>query len=230
MFIVVHQVHELWFKVLLHEFGNLQRWLSAGDGERASHTLRRSRTVLKAVVAQMEVMDTLTPAQFAAFRGFLGTASGAQSAQYREVEAVLGRRDRKVLRQYPEGAPERLRIEAAMGRPSVFDSFLHHLALRGYPIPTDVLYRDVTAPSQPSAEVQAVLAGVLAEDGLAAEICRGLTDLEQELREWRRRHSRMVQRMIGERAGTGGSTGASYLRATLAAPVFPDLHAVRSQP
>ncbi|MCT9933215.1 tryptophan 2,3-dioxygenase family protein [Planotetraspora sp. A-T 1434] len=229
MFIVIHQVHELWFKLLLHEFADLQRRLSTGDTAGALHSLRRSLAVLKVVISQIDVMETLTPAQFAAFRGCLGTASGFQSAQFREVETVLGRRDRAVLDRYKEGGAERGRIEAAMNRPSLFDSFLQYLAFQGYPVPVAVLYRDVSLPLEPSAEVQDALLEVHLEDGVAAQVCEGLIDLDQRLQEWRYRHGKMVERIIGHKTGTGGSSGASYLFRTLATPMFPDLWAVRSR-
>src|SRR5215831_17165242 len=122
LFIVVHQIYELWFKQLLHELAKLQAELESGETTHAMRTLRRTLAILKIVVAQLDVLETMTPTQFTRFRDMLGTSSGFQSAQFRELEAVLGRRDRVMLAQYAAETPERARITAAMSRPSVFDS------------------------------------------------------------------------------------------------------------
>ncbi|WP_043617755.1 tryptophan 2,3-dioxygenase [Nonomuraea candida] len=227
MFIVVHQVYELWFKLLLHELGGLQERLEAGDSGPALHTLHRCVTVLRVAVEQIDVMTTLTPAQFAGFRGCLGSASGAQSAQFRELEAVLGSRDRDALERYEEGGAERLRIEAAMNRRSVLDSFLCYLSLQGYPVPAEVLRRDPARPFEATDRVREVLVQVNRDDLVPAQIGEGLLDLDQLLQEWRYRHGKMVQRMIGGRRGTGGTSGAAHLRTTWAASAFPVLWEVR---
>ncbi|MFC5827097.1 tryptophan 2,3-dioxygenase [Nonomuraea insulae] len=227
MFIVVHQIYELWFKLLLHELTGLQERLEAGDSGPALHTLRRGVAVLQVAVDQMDVMDTLTPAQFAGFRHCLGSASGAQSAQFRELEAVLGARDRTALDHYEEGGPERLSIEAAMNRPSVLDSYLRYLSLQGYPVPPEVLRRNPALPFEATQEVREVLVQVNRDDLVPAQVVEGLLDLDQLLQEWRYRHSKMVQRMIGGRRGTGGTSGADHLRATAATAAFPVLWEVR---
>lgn len=227
MFIVVHQVYELWFKLLLHELSALQERLEAGDSGPALHTLRRCVAVLQVAVDQMDVMDTLTPAQFAGFRGCLGSASGAQSAQYRELEAVLGARDRSALEHYEQGCAERLRIEAAMNRPSLLDSFLRYLSLQGYPVPAEALRRNPALPFEATHDVREVLVQVNQDDLVPAQVVEGLLDLDQLLQEWRYRHSKMVQRMIGARRGTGGTSGAAHLRTTWATPAFPVLWEVR---
>ncbi|MBG0829123.1 tryptophan 2,3-dioxygenase [Planomonospora sp. ID67723] len=226
MFIVVHQVYELWFKLLLHELAGLQQRLEAGDSGPALHTLRRCLSVLRVAVDQMDVMDTLTPAQFAGFRRCLGSASGAQSAQFRELEAVLGARDRLALEAYQEGSAERLRIEAAMERPSLLDSFLVYLSSQGYPVPAEVLRRNPALPFEATAPLREVLVQVNRDDLVAGQVAEGLLDLDQLLQEWRYRHSVMVQRMIGARRGTGGTSGAAHLRDTCV-PAFPVLWEVR---
>jgi tryptophan 2,3-dioxygenase len=229
LFIVIHQVYELWFKQLLHELGHLQGRLAAGDSAHALHTLRRVLTILKVAVAQIDVLETMTPRQFLGFRDRLDAGSGFQSAQFREIEAVLGRREHGVLGAYADRSPDRSRIEAAMGRPSLFDSFLGYLAAQGYEVPAAALDRDVARPWQPSAEVQDVLLRVYRDDGEPAQVAERLVDLDEGLQEWRYRHVKMVERTIGDRRGTGGSPGAAYLRTTLSAPVFPDLWAIRSE-
>jgi tryptophan 2,3-dioxygenase len=121
LFIVIHQIYELWFKQLLHEFAKLQSELESGETTHAMRTLRRTLAILKIVVTQLDVLETMTPTQFTRFRDALGTSSGFESAQFRELEAVLGRRDRMMLAQYPADSPERARIVAAMSRVSLFD-------------------------------------------------------------------------------------------------------------
>ncbi|WP_092528810.1 tryptophan 2,3-dioxygenase [Amycolatopsis arida] len=225
LFIVIHQVYELWFKQMLHELAHLQRRFEAGDTPHSLRTLRRILTVLKVAVAQIDVLETMTPSQFTSFRSRLAAASGFESAQFRELEAVLGRREARVFTHYPEGSPARDRIAAAMERPSLYDSFLAYLAEHGYPVPLD---RDVCAPLEPSPRVQEILLRVYADDAGPASVCERLVDLDEGMQEWRYRHVKMVERTIGDKSGTGGSSGAAYLRTTLLRPAFPDLWAVRS--
>jgi len=213
LFIVIHQVYELWFKQLLHELAHLQARLEDGDTSHAIRTLRRILTILKVAVAQIDVLETMSPRQFSGFRDRLDASSGFQSWQFRELEAVLGRRDPEVFEHYPEGSEARARIAAAMARPPVFDSFLAYLRTQGY-VTDDVL---------------AALLAAYGDDGGPAQLAEHLVDLDEGLQEWRYRHVKMVERTIGDKAGTGGSAGAAYLRTTLSRPVFPALWAVRSR-
>jgi tryptophan 2,3-dioxygenase len=228
LFIVIHQIYELWFKQLLHELARLQAQLEAGETTHAMRTMRRTLAILKIVVAQLDVLETMTPTQFTRFRDMLGTSSGFESAQFRELEAVLGRRDRMMVAQYADGSPERDRITAAMSRPSLFDSFLRYLAGQGYDVPAAVRDRDVRAPLEASDAVQQVLKQVYDDDTDATAVCELLVDLDEGMQEWRYHHIKMVQRTIGGRRGTGGSTGSSYLQTTLGTPTFPDLWDMRS--
>ena len=224
LFIVIHQVYELWFKQLLHETAFLQQRLEAGDTPHALATLRRIREILKTIVAQLDVLETMTPRSFTSFRDRLDAASGFQSAQFRELEAVLGRRDERVLADHPPG-PARERIAAALRRPSLFDSFVSYLGTQGYDVPE----RDVTQPLEPSAAVQRAVLECYRDDAQAAQVAERMVDLDEGMQEWRYRHVQMVQRTIGDKIGTGGSSGTKYLRTTLFAPIFPDLWAVRSE-
>ena len=219
LFIVIHQVYELWFKQLLHELGRLRAVLTAGEAPAAQGTLRRILAILKTIVAQIDVLETLTPSGFLSFRDRLDASSGFQSAQFREFEAVLGRRDPQMLGPYAEGSPERGRIAAAMAEPDVFDALLAYLAARGHPVPERA---DGDA-------VETMLVGVHRSDPEATFVCEMLVDLDEGVQEWRYRHVKMVERTIGGRPGTGGSTGADYLRSTLFKPVFPALWAIRSR-
>jgi tryptophan 2,3-dioxygenase len=213
LFIVIHQVYELWFKQLLHELAYLQQRLAAGDTARAIRTLRRILTILKVAVAQIDVLETMTPSQFTSFRTRLDAASGFQSAQFRELEAVLGRRDDSAFAHYPTGSAARERISAAMSGPSLFDSFVAYLAGQGYEVEGDR---------------RELLLRVYRDDAGPAVVAEHLVDLDEGLQEWRYRHVKMVERTIGDKTGTGGSSGATYLRATLFQPVFSDLWAVRA--
>ncbi|MGH2761184.1 MAG: tryptophan 2,3-dioxygenase [Thermoleophilaceae bacterium] len=229
LFIVIHQVYELWFKQLLHELRALQRRFEHGDGPHELHTLRRVRAILKTIVAQIDVLETMTPREFAGFRSRLESASGFQSAQFRELEAVLGRRDPDVLLRYPRGSAGYARIAAALEKPSVVDSFLRYLAARGYPVPATALERDIATPLEPSEAVQDVLLAVYRDEAEPAQVSESLVDVDEGLQEWRYRHVKMVERTIGDKPGTGGSPGAAYLRRTLFQPVFPDLWAIRNR-
>jgi len=229
LFIVVHQVYELWFKQLIHELRYLQRMLEEGNNARAFATFKRVLTILKLVVAQLDVIETMTPVQFLEFRDRLEAASGFQSGQFRELEAILGRRDAGVLDAYHEGGVDHDRVKAAMARPSVYDSFLHYLAARGYDVPEEILERDVTQPVEESAGVQAALLQAYRDDSEPAQVAERMVDFDEGLMEWRYHHVKMVERTIGSRPGTGGSAGAAYLLTTLHKPFFPDLWAVRSE-
>lgn len=224
LFIVIHQTYELWFKQLLHELSWLQQSLESGRTPQAEGTLRRVLTIFKTIVAQVDVLETMTPRQFTSFRGRLAQSSGFQSAQFRELEAVLGRRSPSVFAHYPEG-PARDRIAAAMARPSLYDSFVTYLFRQGYAVEARA---DVAAPVEPRPDVQAALLQAYADDGDAVRVAERLVDLDEGLMEWRYRHVKMVERTIGMKPGTGGSAGAAYLRTTLDQPLFPDLWAIRS--
>ncbi|WP_067465217.1 tryptophan 2,3-dioxygenase [Actinomadura macra] len=225
LFVIIHQVYELWFKQILHEAALLQRRLEEGNSAGSLHTARRIAKILKTVVGQLDVLETMTPRQFASFRDALGSSSGFQSAQFRELEAVLGRRA------FPASdLRDDERLQAALARPSLFDSLLRYLAGRGHPVPAEALSRDTSTTWEPDAGVQKVLLSVYAdENGPAAEVCEALVDVDEGIQEWRYRHLKMVERTIGAKIGTGGSAGADYLRSTLFSPAFPDLWEVRSQ-
>jgi tryptophan 2,3-dioxygenase len=185
-------------------------------------------TILKTVVAQIDVLETMTPRQFLTFRDRLEAASGFQSAQFRELEALLGRRDSRALDAYDPESAERARIATAMKHPSLFDSFLRYLAHHGYKAET-ALARDITQPLEASEAVQRALLTAYADDGEPAQVCERMIDLDEGVMEWRYRHVQMVRRTIGDKRGTGGSPGASYLATTLLRPAFPDLCAVRTE-
>ena len=228
LFIVVHQVYELWFKQLIHELRYLQRMLESGNDARAFATFKRVLTILKLVVQQLDVIETMTPVQFLTFRERLESSSGFQSGQFRELEAILGRRDPGVLTAYHDQSPDYEKVKAALERPSVYDSFLRYLAGKGYDVPAEALERDVTLPVEESKGVQDALLRAYRDDAEAAQVAERLVDFDEGFMEWRYHHVKMVERTIGTREGTGGY-GAEYLRSTLHKPFFPDLWAVRSE-
>ena len=229
LFIVVHQVYELWFKQVLHEASYLQERLVANDTPHASHALKRILTIMKVLVAQLDILETMTPLEFLSFRDRLETGSGFQSAQFRELEFLLGYKRRATVEHFPQGSRRRERLEARYAEPTLWDSFLHYLNSNGHAVPNEHLQRDVTARVEPSADVQAVLIEVYRNDPTTSAVCERLVDLDEGFQEWRYRHVKMVQRTIGTKKGTGGSEGAEYLKTTLFKPVFPDLWEIRTE-
>jgi tryptophan 2,3-dioxygenase len=227
LFVIVHQVYELWFKQILHEAALLQTRLESGDSAGALATAHRIAKILKTVVGQLDILETMTPRQFAAFRPELGSSSGFQSAQFRYLEAVLGRRD------FGRALADPVLAATVAGRP-VFASLLRYLSDAGWPVSAAVLGRDPREawPGDPPVlqeSVQEMLVSVYAEAGTAAEVCEALVDIDEGVQEWRYRHVKMVERIIGIKTGTGGSAGSDYLRTTLFRSAFPDLWAIRSR-
>ena len=227
LFIIIHQTYELWFKQLIHEFSQAQKALEAGDTHYALSILGRIRTIMKVCVAQVDILETMTPLQFNAFRGYLASSSGFQSAQFRKVEALLGRRDNKMAGHLP---PEiQAEIKAITTQNSIWDSFLEYLKVRGYQLPEDVINRDKSIAYQSNQEIQDVLLAVHQKDPEAALVAERLVDIDEGIQEWRYRHVKMVERTIGHKQGTGGSSGVQYLASTLFNPVFKDLWEIRSR-
>ena len=228
LFIIIHQVYELWFKQSLHELDQFVRHLDADDVPRAGHTLKRVLKIFKTLVTQLDVLETMTPLEFQSFRDFLASGSGFQSAQFREVEFALGQKDPSHLERFVDNEREYANLTARFESPTIWDTVLRLLDRNGRSIPADVLGRDFTQPVTPNEEVQAVLIEMYRTDPYMAGLCEALTDLDEGLQEWRYRHVMMVQRTIGTKMGTGGSSGADYLRSTLFRPAFPDLWAIRT--
>src|SRR5215216_5926877 len=144
LFIVIHQVYELWFKEILHELDHLQELLSRNDGAHARGTLKRILTILKVMVAQLDILETMTPLEFLSFRDRLESGSGFQSYQFRELEFALGWKERKALERYPGGSETRRRLERRLQAATLWDAFLHHLAGSGIAVPREDIERDVS--------------------------------------------------------------------------------------
>jgi tryptophan 2,3-dioxygenase len=227
LFIVIHQVYELWFKQLLHEIDDVKRSLEAGDGFAAGARLNRIKAILAVCIRQIDVLITMTPLQFGAFRHRLETASGFQSAQFRELEAVLGRRDPSFAQHLlPD---DQARVERRMSERSLWDSMLVYINSLGFDIPSEVLQRNLAEPYVANAQVHEALLALHRQNHEAIHLCEQLIDIEVSLKEWRYRHVMMVERTIGTKQGTGGSSGAGYLQSTLGHPrSFPELWEIRA--
>lgn len=226
LFITIHQVYELWFKQLLHELEQAQRQMAAGDTQHVLATLNRVKAILAVCIRQVDVLITMTPLQFHAFRARLESASGFQSAQFRELEALLGRRDgRFASHLLPH---HRAKVEARMHAPSLWDSALGYLNGCGFAIPSEILERDVSEPYGSDTRVREAVIAAYRSGHQAGLVCEQLVDIEVSLREWRFRHVMMVERTIGAKQGTGGSSGVGYLTSTLQHPhAFPELWEAR---
>ena len=227
LFIIIHQTYELWFKQLIHEFQQAQRALEDGNTHYALSILGRIRTIMKVCVAQVDILETMTPLQFNAFRGYLSSSSGFQSSQFRKVEAILGRRDSRMAGHLPPDM--QAEIAVITSRNSIWDSFLDYLGKRGYSLPTDVVNRDKSIAYVSNPAVQDVLLKVHQTDPESAMVSERLVDIDEGIQEWRYRHVKMVERTIGHKMGTGGSSGVDYLASTLFNPVFKDLWEIRSR-
>jgi tryptophan 2,3-dioxygenase len=227
LFIIIHQVYELWFKELLHEFDRVAHLLSADEPHRVQHTLKRILTILKVMVAQLDILETMTPLEFLSFRARLEAASGFQSDQFRQVEFLLGAKSEKALARFPDGSRAREALTRRYKAATLWDAFVHYLAREGYRVPEAQLSRDVTTPPASSPEMQTILIDIYRRDPKNAELCERLVDLDEGFQEWRYRHVKMVERTIGVKPGTGGSSGAGYLRTTLGTNLFPDLWEIR---
>jgi tryptophan 2,3-dioxygenase len=228
LFIVIHQVYELWFKQLLHELDRVTSLLLQDDAVRAQHTLKRILTILKVLVAQLDILETMTPLEFLSFRSRLEAASGFQSDQFRQIEFILGKKSRGAMERLGPATRARAALERRWSEPTLWDAFLHYLNRQGYPVPPPLLDRDPTEALEPSTELQQILIDIYRRDARNSELCERFVDLDEGIQEWRYRHVKMVERTIGMKRGTGGSSGATYLQSTVGRPAFPDLWEIRS--
>jgi tryptophan 2,3-dioxygenase len=231
LFIIQHQTTELWLKLALHELRAVRSCLDADDVRRARKGLARVKHIFRTITEQWSVLATLTPSEYAEFRDVLGHASGFQSYQYRAVEFILGNKNDRMLKVF-ESDPDACHMLAGLlDSPTVYDSFLHFLARRGHPVPAQVLDRDVREAWVEAESLLPVYRGIY-EDTAAhwAEYatCEDLVDLEDAVQLWRFRHLRTVQRTIGFKTGTGGSSGVDFLKRALDLTFFPELYTVRT--
>ncbi len=232
LFIVQHQTTELWLKLVLHELGAACALLRSDELAPALKCIARVKHIQKILTEQWSVLATLTPTEYAQFRGVLGNASGFQSAQYRAVEFTLGNKHPGMLRVFEADPQAHELVRAALVGPSLYDEFLRLLARAGYPVPPAVLERDVTTAWTFSEELVPLFAEIYADPQAhwsAYETCEELVDLEDNFQLWRFRHLKTVERIIGHKRGTGGSSGVPFLRRALELTFFPELYAVRTR-
>jgi tryptophan 2,3-dioxygenase len=231
LFVIQHQTSELWLKLALHELGTACEDLAQDDLAPALKRLARVKHVQRQLIEQWSVLATLTPSEYGQFRGFLGTSSGFQSYQYRAVEFVLGNKNEDMVALFADDPAAQRILTEALDRPSLYDEFLRLLARRGHPVPEELLHRDVRAPHVENAGLVEVFREIYADPDRywdVYEACEELVDIEENVQLWRFRHLKTVERTIGFRSGTGGSSGAAFLRRALELTFFPELYAVRA--
>ncbi|MEV6491942.1 tryptophan 2,3-dioxygenase [Actinoplanes sp. NPDC051633] len=232
LFILQHQTSELWLKLVLHELREVLRRLAADELRPALKGLARVKHIQRCLTEQWSVLATLTPSEYAEFRSFLGTSSGFQSYQYRAVEFTLGNKDARMLSIFNDDPSAQALLTSVLETPSVYDEFLRYLHRHGHDVPAEILQRDVTLPYRYNADLVPVFAAIY-EDATkhweAYEACEELVDLEENFQLWRFRHLKTVERTIGFKPGTGGSSGVNFLRKALDLQFFPELYAVRTE-
>ena len=229
LFIIIHQTYELWFKELLLEFGKVEKDFTAGDLFGAIHTFKRARTVLKTLVGQVDVLETMTPMSFTSFRARLDEASGFQSVQYRELEFMLGYKRPDMLQYYAEGSPERATLEQRLKERTVVDHFYDFLETLDVAIPAELREEPAEEATQPNAEIQQALLKIYKERPEVSILLELMTDFDEGFQEWRYRHVKLVERSIGKKHGTGGSLGVPFLKRSLFKSFFPDLWEIRHE-
>ena len=231
LFVTIHQASELWMKLCLHELGEARRRIAADDLQPALKMMARVSRIQAQLIQSWEVLATMTPADYATMRGSLGSSSGFQSDQYRQLEFVMGNRNAAMIAIFDE-AEVRERLEDELRRPSLYDEALRLLARRGLPVPADRLDRDVAASAGVSPEVEACWATVYREPDRywdLYELAEKLVDLEYHLQLWRFSHLKTVERVIGFKTGTGGTPGVPYLAKVVEQRFFPELLDVRTR-
>ena len=230
LFIVIHQVYELWFKQLLHEIDAIIDRLNRDEPLSAHRLLRRVIEIERVLISQVAVLETMTPMDFLAFRDHLMPASGFQSAQFRELEFVSGLKERRYLKSYMEENGDRARLEARLDQPTLGDAFYNLLRRRGFDLPVEPDAEAEGGAGEPRKTIRELMRIYHEADRhydlfLLAE---SLIEYDESFSLWRLRHIKMVERMIGTKSGTGGSEGAAYLKKTVERAFFPDLWELRT--
>jgi tryptophan 2,3-dioxygenase len=217
LFIVVHQTYELWFRQLLFELGSIRDLMFDGDRERARHYLVRVHTIERVLIEHIEVLQSMSPQDFLAFRQLLAPASGFQSAQFREIEFLSGLNDPGLLEHLATSPEERGRLAQRLEEPTLWDGFCALMESAGLPMPRDDEETRLTS-----------LVSMAREHPSLFAVSEGLLDHDESVARWRSLHVLMVEREIGAKRGTGGSSGVGYLRSTLEKRFFPELWGLRS--
>jgi tryptophan 2,3-dioxygenase len=227
LFIITHQAYELWFKLLLHEFEKICNDFQENHLYGAIATFKRVRTVMKVMVEQIDILETLTPMSFSSFRDRLETASGFQSVQFRELEFLLGYKRAPMLK-YHESNPAALAVlERRLHERSVIDCFYDFLEQQGVAIPAELRARDATLPAVANEVVEDGILRLYTTQPDLEILFELMTDFDEGCQEWRYRHIKLVERTIGSKRGTGGSLGVEFLKKSLFHPIFADLWAIR---
>ncbi|MFM9958648.1 MAG: tryptophan 2,3-dioxygenase [Phycisphaerales bacterium] len=232
LFIVQHQTSELWMKLVIHELRSAIAHVRADRLEPCFKVLARVKHIQAQLFNQWAVLETLTPTEYAQFRGVLGPASGFQSHQYRTIEFLLGNKDAKALGVFAHQPQLKGPLEDDLRAPSLYDEFLRYLSRRGMPVPASCVERDWSAAYEANAELIPVFQGIYenpASQWDAYEMCEKLVDVDQQFSLWRFRHMKTVERIIGFKTGTGGSSGVPFLRRMIEARLFPELWDVRTE-
>jgi tryptophan 2,3-dioxygenase len=232
LFIIQHQTSELWMKLLLHELDAATVFVRAHNLEASFKIFARIGHIQRMLFEQWSVLETMTPSEYLTFRDALGKSSGFQSFQYRAIEFGLGNKDRNALRPHVHDPEVYAYLENRLTTPSVYDEFLRALARDGHAIPQDRLERDFSMPYEAHPGVMAAFARIYSEPEKywdAYEMCEKLIDVEERFQLWRFRHMKTVQRIIGFKRGTGGSSGVSFLEKALKLTFFPELWDVRTE-
>jgi tryptophan 2,3-dioxygenase len=232
LFIIQHQTSELWLKLMRHELLSARALIAADELQVALKRIARVKHIQRQLTEQWSVLATLTPTEYAQFRGYLGNASGFQSYQYRAVEFLLGNKNAGMLKVFESNPEAHELLSSLLAEPSVYDEFLGYLARHGFDVPTSVLERDVTQGYAFHEELVDTFREIYEhpeEHWLAYETCEEFVDLEDNFQLWRFRHVKTVMRIIGTKRGTGGSSGVSFLQKALDLTFFPELFAVRTE-
>ena len=232
LFIIQHQTTELWIKLVIHELRSAMLLIAGDELAPALKRLARIKHIQKQMTDQWSVLATLTPSEYSQFRGVLRRASGFQSIQYRTLEFLLGNKNAGMIGVFGHDPAAQQTLSSALYAPSLYDEFLQFLHRRGYPIPERLIDRDWTTPHTIDHELVEVFAGVYADPEAqwdVYETCEELVDIEDTFQTWRFRHLKTVERIIGYKRGTGGSSGVAFLRKALDLTFFPELWAVRTE-
>jgi len=232
MFIVQHQTSELWLKLIVHEVSAAIEHVKNARLDVAGKILARVKQIQKQLFEQWSVLETLTPSEYMQFRGVFGHASGFQSVQYRTVEFLLGNKNKNNLMVFPEGSDSRKSLEKVLNSPSVYDVFIMYLYEQGYAVPQPLVERDWAQPHVFNQQLLDVFTQIYKEPHQhwdAYALCEQLVDVENSFQMWRFRHMKTVERIIGFKQGTGGSSGVGFLRKALDLTFFPELFQVRTK-
>ena len=232
LFIIQHQVAELWFKLILHEIDAAIACLRQDELPRSIKILNRVKQVQHQLINQWSVLATLTPTEYSAFRDALGSASGFQSPQYRLLEFKLGNKDRALLSRFSHHLEYYRELKHALEQPSLYDEFLRYLYRVGHRVPAERVERDWTEPYEHHPGVVEVLKIIYEHPDqywAAYEVSERLVDIEINFQSWRFHHMKTVERIIGAKAGTGGTSGVKFLKRALDITFFPELIEVRSK-